>query len=99
MARTMRQRVLSGIRFLTREYGKSWRKKINLETLNLGSTCECILAQTLPYTGKQSLSSPYTAHKNLLGVSDITVNRHGFDSDQNHKYLELTEVWKKELAK
>ena len=97
MASTIRECVLKGVRFLNREYGKSWKKKINLKTLDLNSTCDCVLGQTLPYTGKPLLSSSYTAHRELLHLSSRQAYEYGFDAYV--KYRPLTAAWEKELAK
>ena len=91
------KRVRAGIRFLDKQYGKGWRKKIDLTKLNMGSFCDCILGQ---------IGGHYAFHREKLGISGDRATDLGFNlptedilsiSDYFAQWLILTQTWRRLL--
>lgn len=95
----VKARVSLGIQWLDK-LDKDWHKKINLETLDLASTKNCILgqlqreAENLPLEQQNVLFKFWTNHG--FDVENIPVNdvdSHNYKAD----YDFLKEVWKTEI--
>ena len=88
--KTIAQRVQAGIRFLDKRYGTKWRKRIDLDTLDLNRVRSCILGQT---------DGDYETHARKLGIwkgGGTTRNNLGF-TGALYEMGSLTSAWKKAL--
>ena len=91
-----KRRINRGIKLLDKKYGKKWREKIVLGTLDLADGSHCVLGQT---------DSNYTDHSHALGLSDRSAARLGFFSqaknfDNYERESErLTALWKAALRR
>lgn len=83
-------RVKAGAAFLDAKYGrKLWRKKIDVDTLDLSLGYSCILGQT---------DGNYNTHRNALGLDDDSAATLGFFCSETD-YRRLTLAWKRYLRK
>ena len=64
---TVKEKVAKGVKLLDDKYGDTWRAKVDIDTLNMGSSKSCILGQT---------DSDYGSHLRRLNVNPMA---HGFD--------------------
>ena len=94
--KTIDQRVQAGIEFLDKKYGTKWRKKIRLETLDLGHPLYCVLGQT---------DLGYCVHADKLHLVPSKCRKLGFNipyplsNSPSVTYVALTLAWKKALRK
>jgi len=93
---TIKERVEAGAEFLDFIYGDEWRRKIDLESLDLASSRSCILGQT---------DSDFDKHAKRLHLDVDDVYQFGFvrfneDSlfHNSSSYYSLTKAWKKYLS-
>ena len=101
MSTTLRECVERGAEFLDERLGTEWPKDINLEILNLNSSCHCVLGQ-LPF-----VSGNFFRVLDALNYGDSGypwAREHGFlakwdDSDtMGDDYDALTDEWKAYLG-
>ena len=86
--KTIPQRVQAGIKFLDKKYGKKWRKKIDLNTLDLKYSYSCILGQ---------IDEDFWSHQAKLKLTDKRTEALGFGLELYGDYESLTSAWKKAL--
>jgi len=64
---TMTERVEAGAALLDKRLGtRTWDKRIDLDALNLGSSCNCVLGQL--YDGEADGESGYVHGQRVLGI-------------------------------
>ena len=94
---TIKARVKAGIDFMNFIYGDEWRKKVDLETLDLGNCNSCILGQT---------DTDYESHRDALLLDEYDSHQFGFNHGSSVgiglpkgccAYIILTNEWKKQL--
>ena len=88
----LRDSVRRGIRILNTVYGnRSWRKKIDLNTLNLESVSFCVLGQ---------LEGNYDKGLDKVKVAWDT-SQYGFSlyDPKPGKWEQLTQTWRRELTR
>jgi hypothetical protein len=103
------ERVSAGIALLD-EKAPGWRDKINLATLNIRNTRECILGQVFK-TGEDSWQSGYDAGCEILGLegcsccsgtAELAPVTYGFDADFSEdvdvEFDELQTEWERQLS-
>lgn len=93
--KSLKYRVGRGIRFLNREYGRSWLRKVDPERLALEDGKACILGQ---------VEGDYNDALEKLNIEpgyeygfDITFDE--CDSDLAGAYEKLTGEWRKQIAR
>ena len=91
MTDTIEARVVRGAALLD-ETLPGWVERIDLDNLALDDECDCVLGQT--WDG-YSLSSPFDAHMNELGLLGSEGIEHGFDVRDPREYEALTAEWKR----
>lgn len=100
MSERISTRVKRGARFLDKQMGRGWRRKIRRRDLNLGSpryrgpgSCGGILAQL-------SAGGDYESGLRELGIKNKpgADMRYGFDTE-DEDYGDLTEAWLTELRR
>lgn len=105
--RTALARARRGAALLDAKY-KNWRKKIDLDHLNMArgtydgreNSCGCILAQVdLAYRPRASFGS-WSRAAERLGLYDGSRSQHihGFLADEDDDYELLDEAWKTVLS-
>jgi hypothetical protein len=106
---TIRRRVRRGVKFLDTYGPKDWRKRINVETLDMAENQDCILGQIYPkrgFSGGLSLLLRRAFGKRYDGRY-LFANRHAFCVSQTWwptisglaEYRMLDDTWKRELAR
>ncbi len=84
-------KIRAGAAYLDSVYGKKWRRKIRLKTLDISSCKNCVLGQT---------DGDYRDHASKLGLSLSRLRAYGFTNDQGLPSMKsLTAAWKKYLRK
>lgn len=86
--------VVRGAEFLD-ENLPGWEKKIDLETLDLSSTCGCVLGQQLR-TGQADRR--YDRMRKRLGLNDRQADLLGFNLYGTQRYSNLTAAWRRLIA-
>ena len=87
-ATPVEQRVENGIAFLDQTYGSKWRRKINWETLDIGSSEKCILGQ---------LEGDYHTGKQKLGLNANSSWERGFYTNL-WEIARISHIWKEKGA-
>lgn len=86
--------VEKGVKFLDREYGKSWLRNINAETLALQNGSACMLGQ---------LEGTYETAKQLLHMNSVKAEQYGFTiaycNNIAAQWALLTETWRNKINK
>ena len=89
-----RERVRNGIKFLNSKYGRVWRKKVDLDSLDLRISCNCVLGQ---------LEGSYTAGVNKWNLSTPGAEGFGFgfflEDASYEQWNRLTDTWKREITR
>lgn len=80
--------VRAGIEFLDRNYVGDWRKKIDLDGLDISSCDVCVLGQVF---------GGYDNGLSTLGIDSYKARDYGFTTD--YSMGDLTEAWKDALGK
>lgn len=88
--KTIAPNVARGAEFLDEKLGPEWHEQINLRTLDLGSTCNCVVGQ-LFRQGRRDFAA-YGRGTYKLGVKDE--RRLGFMTWGRQRYDSLTDSWK-----
>lgn len=86
------RQITRGVRFLNREYGRSWLRNIRMETLALEEGTACVLGQ---------LEGDYTQALEVFGQDAAWARKHGFttSSDVDDPFwAQLTKAWKRRIA-
>ena len=85
-----KNKVAKGAALMDKEL-PGWEKKIDLERLDLGDICNCVVGQLYPD------ESYITAVYDLLGINSIiesTTDEYGFSASEWRDYPSLTREWK-----
>lgn len=85
------KQVKAGIAFLDHTYGRAWRRKIKLASLDLSEPDYCVLAQT---------GGDYISHARKLELDFAVRVEYGFAIADDHTpgdWDVLTRTWKKYL--
>ena len=101
MLKGLRARIARGIKFLDREYGRSWRRKVDPETLALQNGSACMLGQ---------VEDSFEHALDVLGIDGAKAASMGFNlteyerekfhiDERDTAYAELTEAWRKVLKR
>jgi hypothetical protein len=88
MADTVAECVAAGVALLD-ERRPGWEQLIDLERLNLGSSCRCILGQL--WAGAPG--NPYERGRDAIGLVWPATIRYGFDAGSPYDYEALTGEW------
>jgi len=96
---TIAERVAAGAAFLD-EHDPDWWKRIDLASLNLRSTCHCVLGQLYPDPDDPDES--FETATLQLGLSGAVIEASGFDLPfpeiaEGH-YHDLTAEWKRVIT-
>lgn len=85
------EQVKAGIAFLDHTYGRAWRRKITLASLDLSEPDACVLAQT---------GGDYISHARKLELDFAVRVKYGFALDMcvETDWGVLTRTWKKYLG-
>jgi hypothetical protein len=88
----IKRRVAKGVRFLNKEYGRSWLRKIDPEALALEESTACLLGQ---------LEGNYCVGRDDLGLSEDEARSLGFNLDAGHtdSFDTLTRTWKDSIVR
>lgn len=73
-----------------------WEDKIDLERLDLASTCNCVLGQLHRKRGRPGHRN-YYAGLNELGIT--TPSRYGFSVWSGGRFESLTEAWRRLITR
>jgi hypothetical protein len=88
---TIPANVERGAEFLDEKL-PGWEEKINLRTLDLGSTCKCVVGQL--YKEGPRDHAAYDRGLDVLGIPDGMTARLGFNTWGRQTFTRLTESWK-----
>lgn len=101
MTPTPEQCVAKGVAYLDAHY-PGWRKRVNLDTLVISSSCDCVLGQ-LHGTWRRGLIEagflPVPGDPGSAGLTSVEAvgwsAEHGFHAD----CMDLTPYWRNELSR
>ena len=82
-------RVRAGAKFLDGVYGRKWRRKVKVRSLDIRSSTSCILGQT---------DGDYLAHRIRLKLTRLAAAKLGFTCDEYERHGimdDLTLAWKR----
>lgn len=110
---TIEERVINGFDALTDHYGPEWQDAIDTETLNLESTCNCVLGQLegdyWQVFENMAWGDQWTTEQEFLhwsyengfvssAVIEMELGR-PVDYDYSHEeYKALTQAWRNKLG-
>jgi hypothetical protein len=83
--------VERGAEFLDAHH-PGWDEQINLRTLDVSSTCGCVLGQL--YKKKRGDNGAYHRGLDALGLTDGQATRLGFNVWGRQRFSRLTDSWK-----
>ena len=85
--------VERGAELLDEKCGPDWPERIDLDKLNLGDTCHCVLGQLHPRAGASYYS--YYRGPDHVGVSRRDAWRYGFTTGSVRSFERLTAAWRR----
>jgi hypothetical protein len=84
------------------EVRPGWATRIDPDTLDLASSCDCVLGQLYQSEHPRSRRPPYESYDRMVDELDLgydRVGRLGFVSWGRAKYENMTAAWRREIAK
>jgi hypothetical protein len=85
-----KNKVAKGVALMDREL-PGWEKKIDLELLDLGDSCSCIIGQA--YSGESYIASVHDLFEGSP-FTENTTDEYGFSTPDCNDYPSLTREWK-----
>ena len=85
-----RKNIARGVALLDEKL-PGWEERVNLNRLDLSSTCDCVCGQIV--TKKDRWWSRYRHGLAVLGIEEHHAGRYGFVATGNTKYASLTDEW------
>jgi len=84
--------IVKGVDFLDKVIGEQWFEDIDLDHLNLGSQCNCVIGQLY-----EDYDFLYVKHENI-GPNEAADMGFYLDTAGEDRYDTLTQEWKEKIA-